>query len=97
VNLQGLPAGAPALYLLGLTPADIDLGPLGLPGCRLNVQLPALGTIQTVANSAGQATVSYALPDHPLFLGDVFSQWFTIDAAAAQPVRATTGTRHQVR
>lgn len=95
-SASGLPAGAPVIYLPGIAPASVDLGTVGFPGCFLNVSL-GLGTIATVANSAGTAAVTYALPDSPLFLGDLYSQWFFFDLTLPQPVLATAGMHHQVR
>jgi hypothetical protein len=96
VSLNGIPAGAPAIYALGTAPDHLDLGVIGLAGCYLNVLLPVV-TMGANASAAGTATVTYPLPDHPLFLGDIHSQWFFIDASASQPLRATGGVRHQVR
>jgi hypothetical protein len=60
--------------------------------------LPALATVAAVANAGGDAEVSYALPDAPVFLGDVFSQWFYYDPAAGPaPFVAWQGVKHQIR
>jgi hypothetical protein len=98
VRLINLAPGTPAIYLLGSASGGADLTSAGLPGCFLNVALPALGTLVAVADGLGDAQVTFALPDAPLFLGDVFSQWFYFDPAAAPvPFRAWRGVRHQVR
>jgi hypothetical protein len=98
VSLNGLPPGTLAIYVFGLVPGRVDLTPQGLPGCFLNVLLPQLGTFVAIADGTGRATISYALPDDPRFVGDIYSQWFFHDPAAApQPFRAYRGVRHQVR
>lgn len=43
------------------------------------------------------AGVTFPLPEVPLFIGDLYSQWSFYDASLAQPWRFYRGVRHQVR
>jgi hypothetical protein len=98
VALNNIAPGTPAIFVLGSAPGSFDLTANGLPGCFLNITLPALGTLGAVADGLGHAVVTFALPDAPAFLGDVFSQWFYFDPAVAPvPFRAYRGVGHQVR
>lgn len=61
----GLPASAPALFMLGLGGAPaIDLGPMGDPGCVLRSTLQAEVALQTGAGSSlrGEGRLNLALP-----------------------------------
>jgi hypothetical protein len=98
VRLLNVQPGAPCIFVLSAAPGTFDLTPLGFTGCTLNVALPALATLNVVADGGGDAQVVFALPDEPALIGDVFSQWFYFDPAAAPvPFRAHSGLRHQIR
>lgn len=98
VRLNGILPGAPAIYALSSAPGSFDLTGTGLPGCFLDIALPAMGTLTAVADATGLAEVVFALPDSPPFLGDVFSQWFYFDPAASPvPFRSYSGIKHQIR
>ncbi|HEX5050285.1 MAG TPA: hypothetical protein VFZ65_00805 [Planctomycetota bacterium] len=90
--------GVPCVYALSDTMGSFDLTPLGFTGCTLNIGLPVLGTLLATADLGGNAQVVYSLPDTPALIGDVFSQWFYFDPAAAPvPFRAHSGLLHQIR
>lgn len=76
----GLPAGTPALWLFGTTPANVALDGLGMFGCSLLVNYVVV--LGTVADGTGLAQMTIALPDDPVYLGDFYSQWAWFEPAA---------------
>ncbi len=95
-TLTGLPASTATVYMLAFAPAHIDLALVGLPGCFLEIDPSSAISIPVNSNPSGQVAVEIALPDDPLFVGDLFAQWFYFDNAPTQ-LRAYYGIRHQVR
>jgi hypothetical protein len=86
--VAGLQPGTPALYLFGTSPANVQLDPIGMTGCSLLVNyVVALGTI---ADGAGLAQMTIALPDDPAYFGDFYFQWAWFEPAA-NPFGFVTG------
>lgn len=80
LNLNGVAPGTICLHVLGVAPANAPLDGLGMIACRLLVD-PLL-TTAVLADATGLAVASYALPDDPVFLGDLYAQWFWYEPAA---------------
>lgn len=96
LNLVGIPPLAPAFLGLGVAATDVSLAPIGMPGCRLLVDL--LTTFPASADANGNVSVTLALSDAPLFIGDLYAQWIWIDAAANPTgLRTSRGIRIDVR
>jgi hypothetical protein len=69
-----------AIQVVGFGPVSTPLASYGMTGCMLLAD-PVI-TMGVVANGAGLATVVYSLPDSPLFLGDLYGQWFWLENGA---------------
>lgn len=94
-SLGGVPAGTIGVLFVSGGPSAIPLTVLGMTGCTSLIDLNAqLGSIVAVT----PATAGFALPDNPLFLGDVHAQWvyFSIGLNPAG-LGATSALRIQVR
>ncbi len=78
--LSGVAPGTPAFFALGLAPSDVPLDPIGMPRCRLLVDL--LATFPAVADAHGVASVVTSLTDSPVFVGDLVAQWIWVDPGA---------------
>jgi hypothetical protein len=61
------------LWLFGFAPdpVGLDLGPFGLPGCRLHLQLGSAIVINFSAVSGGSSTVALPIPLDPSYSGIV--------------------------
>ena len=97
-HLHGLPPNTLAIYAFGFTPDNRSLTPLGLTGCSRFVGDPILATLWGIAGGSGTAGVTYALPDDPLFVGDLQAQWLWL-APGVNPAGILTyhGAQVQVR
>jgi hypothetical protein len=80
--------GTFAIQVIGFGPVSTPLGSYGMPGCMLLAD-PVI-TTGVVADATGIATVIYSLPDDPLFLGDLYGQWFWIENGA-NPMNVVSG------
>lgn len=98
VLLQNAPPGQVAALVLSFGSGSTDLGPIGAPNCTNNLAAFA-GTIPMVTDGAGGAAFTLALPDRPLFTGDLYWQYVYIWPAAPTPlpIGATQGMRASVR
>jgi hypothetical protein len=91
------PAGTICLHAIGLAPNAISLDPIGMLGCNMLVDSIAM-TAVVADPGTGLASATYALGDSPVFLGDLYAQWFWIDAAAnPHGWRSSVGARVRVR
>jgi hypothetical protein len=73
-------AGTIAIHAVGVSPVALPLDFIGMNGCSLLVD--PIVTSAVITDAGGLGTVVYALPDNPLFLGDLYTQWFWFDLAA---------------
>jgi hypothetical protein len=64
---SGLGAGGFAFHAIGFASTFVDLTPLGAPGCALEVVYA--DTILAIADAAGHASWSLAVPEDPSLLG----------------------------
>ncbi len=88
VHLAGAPPLAPCALLVGVSdvswlgiPLPFDLAAAGAPGCMLYTSLDAL--VPATTSAIGEATVTFALPNVPAFVGLVgFLQWMAADPGA---------------
>jgi hypothetical protein len=80
--------GTFAIQVIGFGPVSTPLASVGMPGCTLLAD-PVV-TTSVVADGAGIATVVYSLPDDPLFLGDLYGQWFWVEPGA-NPLGVVSG------
>lgn len=98
IVLRDAPAGQLATLVLGQGNPNMDLGPLGAPGCFLYTPLDLLLPFQT--SGSGFVQVPYQVPNDPALIGSGLNlQWFIFNPAspfglASSPgVRLTIGTR----
>ena len=97
VALSGAAPSQNAALFLGVGSAAISLTPVGMPSCFLNVN-PIVATLPIVTGVTGGASFTLALPDAPVALGNVYTQWLHADPAApwALKLRTTQGLRVQI-
>lgn len=96
LNLSGVAPGTLCLHVVGVAPLSAPLDFLGMFGCKLLVD-PVLTTL-AIADPTGLAFVPYALPDAPLFTGELYAQWFWVDPPAnAFGWRSSVGAAVHVR
>lgn len=70
-QVSNAPANEPiAFMMIGLASLDIDLGPIGLAGCRQRVQF--LEGLSTPTNASGVGTASLAISNVPDLIGVTF-------------------------
>ena len=77
-----------AIQVIGFGPVSTPLAPYGMGSCMLLAD-PVI-TNGVVADGAGLATMVYSLPDDPLFLGDLYGQWFWIENGS-NPLNIVSG------
>ena len=66
-------------FLTATSRPDLDLGPMGYPGCT--AYFPPLATFNAVASGLGTATLAAPVPNNQGLIGTVFyTQWITLDA-----------------
>ena len=80
--------GTFAIQAIGFGPVSTPLTSVGMTGCMLLAD-PVV-TTSVVADGAGIATVIYSLPDDPVFLGDLYGQWFWVESGA-NPLGVVSG------
>lgn len=87
------PVSAPALLMVGFTNPDLDLLPLGAPGCRLRCD-PVL-MFSTVATASGSgAFFGWQLPEDPTLFGtQLVTQGAVLDPPANAFGLTTTNAR----
>jgi hypothetical protein len=86
--LTNLPSSAPAAALIGLSDRSwaglqlpFDLGPLGMPGCRL---LVSIEVFLSLLNLSGTASLDLPIPNAPALLGASFHvQGMAVDPPAS--------------
>lgn len=94
-TVQGLPASTAAILLVGLTPVNVPLDFVGMTGCTLLVDFA--WTFGAAATPAGDATVTIALPDDPIFQGLLRVQWLWLDGTAPTGLVTGRGTTLEVK
>jgi hypothetical protein len=82
-----------AFLLLGFVSAAIDLGPIGIEGCRLLVLNPT--TLATATIQGTGARASFALP--ATAIGNLFLQWVYLDPSAPRSLPLSTSNGLEVR
>ena len=92
-GVQGLPANAVAIALLGGAMTNVPLASAGMPGCSLLVGYDVNPV--AIANALGDASVVFSLPDSPAFLGNFYGQWAWLEAGA-NPLGLVTGLAAQL-
>ena len=97
VNLAAAPPGQAAVLLLAGAAANLDLAGAGAANCFLAVTPNAMA-IPCVSDGAGNASLTFALPDLPLFRGDLFWQYVYVWPARPHPlpIGVTRGLRARV-
>lgn len=79
-GVHGLVPGTLSIALLGFQGTNQPLAAQGMPGCNLLVDYVA--TPVGFADIRGNASHTLALPDAPLFVGDIYVQWLWNEPAA---------------
>ncbi|MFN3244194.1 MAG: vanadium-dependent haloperoxidase [Planctomycetota bacterium] len=83
VDVANAPTAVPAFVMIaGVTPFDpkVDLGPVGMPGCELGLDMIVL---EVVPQTAGSGQWALPIPNDPLWLGQsVWHQAVGFDVAA---------------
>jgi hypothetical protein len=98
VLLQNAPPGMPGALFFSGSAGGVDLGAIGAPNCIAN-----LGSIDAnlpiTIDGNGNASFTMALPNAPLFLGDLYWQFLYLWPAAPTPlpIGVTRGLRASVR
>ncbi len=98
VLLQNAPPGMPGALCFSGSAGAADLGAIGAPNCTAN-----LGSVDAylpiVVDGNGAAAFTMALPNAPLFLGDLYWQYLYFWPAAPTPltIGVTRGMRASVR
>ncbi|MGE3171446.1 MAG: serine hydrolase [Planctomycetota bacterium] len=82
-DLASVPPGAPALCVLGMVPAAIDLGVVGAPGCVLHTD-PVLSWF-LLAGTSGTASQPLDIPAEPALVGVHFYVQFGAGDPRANP------------
>ncbi len=99
LNLSRVPAGVPAVLVLGASNTSwqslglpLDLGFLNMPGCPLLVSPDACVLVQTQGIPArGWAQVSFPVPNVAVLTGKrLFAQWVVFDGGPTGPVGSVT-------
>lgn len=90
-EIRNCPSAAVVLPFAGFSrtlstsnlPLPFDLGPIGAPGCM--VEVDPLATLLVITDATGAARTTFAIPFSPGLIGVVFSQQAAVlDAAANQ-------------
>ena len=99
VYLSGAPAAQPAILAESNAAAAISLASSGMGLCFFNVNPGLLFLFATATNGSGTASLNFPLPDDPIFIGNVYWQWFYGYPAAPWPTKfaGTQGMRSQIR
>ena len=95
IGLGGVPLGTVAVMIACAGPSSIPLGAIGMTGCTSLIDTNAqFGSVIVVTpGSAG-----FALPDNPVFVGDVYAQWIYFDSGLNPAgLGASAALRIQVR
>ena len=91
----------PAALMVSLGTAAVNLSPLGMTGCFLNIDAGPgfLGSLPGATNGNGDVWQDIPLGDNPVFIGDFYLQWVYLDPMAPRPLKvsATEGLQVQVR
>jgi hypothetical protein len=98
VQLVNAPPHQLGMLCVSASTGHLDLGALGAPSCALN--LADFGVVLPLRTGwAGTATLAFALPDEPLFTGDLYWQflYFWPAASTSLAIGATHGLRAAVR
>ncbi len=82
-RINNLANGTPVVFFLSFGQTNIDLTPIGMTGCIFGTD-PTLqiATLPSVVGPSGFASVEFALPDFPLFIGNLYSQWAWLEPGA---------------
>jgi hypothetical protein len=98
LELGTAPANQPAALWLSVAPANVQLGGYGVPSCFLNVAAIAVD-IPFSTGQNGAATLTVALPDRPVFRGNLYWQAVYLWPGSPDPfpVALTAGLRSVVR
>lgn len=98
VELAGAPPQQIALLCYSGGSAAVPLGTIGAANCWMNLASLDV-TLAAVTDNTGAAGFTIALPDAPLFLGDLYWQFVYTWPAAPTPlaIGATKGLRASVR
>jgi hypothetical protein len=98
VELSAAPPQQLALLCFSSGPGGVSLASIGAPNCMLNLASLEV-TLGFVTDGSGAAGFTMALPDSPLFVGDIYWQWVYLWPAAPTPltIGATQGLRSSVR
>jgi hypothetical protein len=94
VKLQNAPPGVPGALWFSTNAGFVDLGPIGAANCATNLGA-ILAAVPMVVDASGGASFTMALPDVPLFTGDLYWQYAYIWPAA--PTSLTIGTTRGLR
>lgn len=87
-----------AILTASFTPGSFSLIPVGAPGCFLNVGSLDV-TLGFVTNAVGATTYTLALPDQPVFAGNLYWQYAYVWPASPNPLALgfTQGMRSSVQ
>jgi hypothetical protein len=99
IGISGIKANTPAALLISPKSAATPLGPLGMPGCYLNVDTTILVPLNTMSTAAGSAGLALALPDYPVAVtGNFYTQWaWLVPGANSVGALTSQGVAHMVR
>ena len=98
VRLENAPPGQLGMLGFAFTAGSTALDPIGAPNCTDNRGAGA-AYLPASTDPIGAATFTVALPDSPLFLGDVYWQFVYMwpSAPTPLPIGVTRGMRSSVR
>ena len=84
------PPLSPAVLLIGAKSANLPIG----GSCYLNVHPGLMFLVPTALDKAGYRELSFALPDSPVAIGNVYLQWVYWKSGTLQ---ATQGMLARIR
>jgi len=87
-EVGNLPLGALPIMVVGLDTQSTGLGAIGMPGC---LQLVRADAALFLANQAGTAPWSLAIPVDPMLHGVTLYGQALVVSAALQPLAVTNG------